>query len=78
LRQTAGWRLKVYGITAEAGRERPPDHRAEAALKLAPDVLASPAVLRDGAEPDRYGLDLVVIHQAGCLADRLETEVWAR
>jgi hypothetical protein len=66
LREIAGWRLKVYGITA-AG-EFPPAGLAEAALRLAPEVLPGPAVLRDGPEPDRYGIGFVVIHHAGDFA----------
>ncbi|GLW66804.1 hypothetical protein Arub01_50480 [Actinomadura rubrobrunea] len=61
--ETAGWRLKVYGITTEGAR--PPAGLVDAALTLAPEVLPAPAVLRDGAEPDRYGLGFVVVHRAG-------------
>jgi hypothetical protein len=66
LREESGWRLKVYGISAED--DRPPAALVESALKLVPDVLPSPAARRDGAEPDRYGLGFVVVHQAGDFA----------
>jgi hypothetical protein len=58
LHETAGWRLKVYGITSEG--DRPPAELVEAALKLAPEVLPVPAV-----SSDRYGLGFVVVHRAG-------------
>ena len=61
--EDGGWRLKVYGISS-AG-ERPPGELVEAALKLVPEVFPSPAVLRGGPDPDRYGLGFVVIHRAG-------------
>ncbi|WP_067467386.1 hypothetical protein [Actinomadura macra] len=63
IHEGGGWRLKVYGITSEG--ERPPDELVGAALKAAPEALPSPAVLRGGPDPDRYGLGFVVVHRAG-------------
>jgi len=55
IHETAGWRLKVYGITSEG--DRPPAELTEAALKLAPEVLPS--------SDEQYGLGFVVVHRAG-------------
>ncbi|GAA4155622.1 hypothetical protein [Actinomadura keratinilytica] len=61
--ETAGWRLKVYGITTDGAR--PPAGLVDAAPALAPEALPAPAVLRGGPEPDRYGLGFAVVHRAG-------------
>jgi hypothetical protein len=68
LRETAGWTLKVYGITV-AGK-LPRAALIEAARTLAPWALPNPAVSRDGADPDRYGVGFVIVHDAGdlCIA----------
>lgn len=65
LQQTAGWRLKVYGITARG--EHPRTRLVEAARVLAPTVLPSPAVHEGGADPydlERYGVGFVILHDA--------------
>ncbi|GAA2402976.1 hypothetical protein GCM10010191_08150 [Actinomadura vinacea] len=62
LHESAGWRLKVYGIASEGGR--PPAELVEAALKAVPDVLPAPAARRGGPGSDRYGLGFVVVHSA--------------
>jgi hypothetical protein len=63
LHETVGWTLKVYGIAAEG--ERPRAALVEAVRALAASVLPSPAVQTAGAEPDRYGLGFVIVHDAG-------------
>jgi hypothetical protein len=68
LHETAGWSLKIYGITVDGNRPRPA--LTEAARTLAPWALPNPAVSRDGADLDRYGVGFVIVHDAGdmCLA----------
>lgn len=60
VRERAGWRLKVYGITTVG--DRPPAGLVDAALRLVPDALPAPAESRDG--PARYGIGFVVVHRA--------------
>ncbi|GGV28403.1 hypothetical protein GCM10010182_59260 [Actinomadura cremea] len=61
VRERAGWRLKVYGITTVG--DRPPERLVDAAVRLAPDALPAPAESRD--EPARYGIGFMVVHRAG-------------
>jgi hypothetical protein len=65
LHETAGWRLKFYGITVEGGPPRP--ELVTVAEALAPSVLPSPAVHSGGDDPhdvDRYGVGFVILHDA--------------
>jgi hypothetical protein len=65
LHETAGWRLKFYGITLEGGPPRP--ELVTVAEALAPSVLPSPAVHSGGGDPhdiDRYGVGFVILHDA--------------
>lgn len=63
-----GWRVKTYGITAEA--ERPPGALVEAAERLAREVLPNPPVWSPARneEPvvakDRYGVAILIVHEA--------------
>jgi hypothetical protein len=65
LHETAGWRLKFYGITTTGAPPRP--ELVTVAEALAPSVLPSPAVHSGGDDPydiDRYGVGYVILHEA--------------
>jgi hypothetical protein len=65
LHETAGWRLKFYGITVDGGPPRP--ELVTVAEALAPSVLPSPAVHSGTGDPhdiDRYGVGFVILHDA--------------
>ncbi|MCO5995432.1 hypothetical protein [Actinoallomurus rhizosphaericola] len=65
LHESAGWRLKFYGIAASGERPRP--ELVRTAELLVPTALPQPAAHSGGEEPhdmDRYGVGFVIVHDA--------------
>lgn len=67
LHETAGWRLKVYGVSVD--RPAPDPNVIEAVKALAPSALPGPAVHtgseEDPYDTDRYGVGFVIAHDTG-------------
>lgn len=65
LHESAGWRLKFYGIAADGERPRP--ELVKTAELLIPTALPHPAAHSGGDDPydiDRYGVGFVIVHDA--------------
>jgi hypothetical protein len=66
LHETAGWRLKVYGIAPEASAPAP--EVVDTVKALAPTVLPDPPVHSGSDDPfdtDRYGVGFAIAHDSG-------------
>jgi hypothetical protein len=59
--QVGDWRLKLYGIATSGPLPRP--ELLDAAMRLAPQVFPQPAVT-----DDRYGVGLVIAHDAATIS----------
>jgi hypothetical protein len=65
LHESAGWRLKFYGIASDGEGPRP--ELVRTAELLVPTALPHPAAHSGGDDPydiDRYGVGFVIVHEA--------------
>lgn len=67
----AGWRVKVYGISA--ANERPPQELVDAIETIAANILPQPAIT-----DERYGVAFLYAHEGGDGGGYCSVNWWAR